>query len=93
MLLQTYLAQRNSSDDHRKVTGPKCMKSMKNLPLDYTANIKTWMISDVFENWLRKLDRKFLLKGRSIPIIVEYGPVLLHDFRNMCLLPSCGKSQ
>ncbi|GFO19324.1 tigger transposable element-derived protein 4-like [Plakobranchus ocellatus] len=50
------------------------MKSIKNLPVEYTANKKAWMTGAIFENWLRKLDRKFLLQGRSIAMVMDNCP-------------------
>ena len=57
---------------------PRCMKNVKNLPVDYTANKKAWMTSTIFENWLRKLDRKFLLQGRSVAMVVDNCPAHPH---------------
>ncbi|GFO24925.1 tigger transposable element-derived protein [Plakobranchus ocellatus] len=57
---------------------PQCMKNIKSLPLEvpveYTAHKKAWMIGVLFENWLRKLDRKFLLQGRSVAMVVDNCP-------------------
>ena len=32
------------------------------------------MTSDIFEGWLRKLDRQFLLQGRSVAMVVDNCP-------------------
>ena len=50
---------------------PRCMKNIRILPVTYKANKKAGMTGSVFEEWLRKLDRKFLLEGRSIALIVD----------------------
>ncbi|GFR86661.1 tigger transposable element-derived protein 4 [Elysia marginata] len=54
-----------------KFERPRCMKNIKTLPVTYKANKKAWMTGKIFEEWLRKLDRKFLLRGRSIALIVD----------------------
>ena len=45
---------------------PRCMKNVKSLPAVWKANRKAWMTSQIFEEWLKKLDRKMLMQGRSI---------------------------
>ncbi|GFR67839.1 tigger transposable element-derived protein [Elysia marginata] len=50
---------------------PRCMKNIKTLPITYKANKTAWMTGKIFEEWLRKLDRKFLLQGRTIALIVD----------------------
>jgi hypothetical protein len=37
---------------------PRCCKQVKSLPLDYYANKKSWMTSEIFNFWLMKLDIK-----------------------------------
>ena len=53
---------------------PRCMKNVKNLPVDYTANKKAWMTSSIFENWLMK----FVLQGRSVAMVVDNCPAHPH---------------
>ena len=53
---------------------PRCFKNVKKLPLEYLANKKAWMTSAIFENWVRKLDTRFLLEGRSVVLIVDNCP-------------------
>ncbi|GFO41360.1 tigger transposable element-derived protein [Plakobranchus ocellatus] len=57
-----------------KLLRPRCMKNVKNLPVEYTAYKKVWMTGAIFENWLQKLDRKFLLQGRFIATVVDNCP-------------------
>ncbi|XP_005102045.1 tigger transposable element-derived protein 4 [Aplysia californica] len=57
-----------------KTTKPRCFSNAKSLPVDYRADRKAWMTSGIFEDWLRKLDRKFLIQGRSILMIVDKCP-------------------
>ena len=53
---------------------PRCMKNVKSLPAVWKANRKAWMTSQIFEEWLKKLDRKMLMQGRSIAMIVDNCP-------------------
>ena len=57
-----------------KTAKPRCFNNVKSLPVDYAANKKAWMTSDLFVSWLRKLDKKYLLQGRSIAMIVDNCP-------------------
>ena len=38
-----------------KFQSPRCFKNVKSLPMQYFANRKAWMVSEIFEEWLRKL--------------------------------------
>lgn len=57
-----------------KFQNPRCFKNVKKLPVEYLANKKAWMTSEIFENWLRKLDRKFVRDGRKILMLVDNCP-------------------
>ena len=35
---------------------PRCFKNVKRLPVAYEANKNAWMTSDIWEEWLKKLD-------------------------------------
>ncbi|GFO19409.1 tigger transposable element-derived protein [Plakobranchus ocellatus] len=67
---------------------PRCMKNVKNLPVEYTANKKAWLTGAIFENWLQKLDRKFLLQGRSTAMVVDNCPAHpnIDDLRSIKLV-------
>ena len=54
-----------------KYENPRCFKNIRTLPVTYKHNKKAWMTSVIFEEWLRKLDRKMTLQGRSIAMIVD----------------------
>ncbi|GFO29064.1 tigger transposable element-derived protein 4 [Plakobranchus ocellatus] len=54
-----------------KSAKPHCFNNSKKLPVEYAANKKAWMTNDIFISWLQKLDRKFLLQGRSVAMIVD----------------------
>ena len=43
-----------------KFAKPRCFKGIQTLPVQYEANQKAWMKSDIFTSWLIKLDQKFL---------------------------------
>lgn len=42
-----------------KSKNPRCFKNVKCLPTKYGADRKVWMTSDIYTEWLHKLDRKF----------------------------------
>ncbi|GFR72768.1 tigger transposable element-derived protein 6 [Elysia marginata] len=51
----------------------RCLKNIK-LPTEYKANTKAWMTGTIFEDSVRKLDRKYLLKGGSIALVINNCP-------------------
>ncbi|KAM9678556.1 tigger transposable element-derived protein 4 [Trichechus inunguis] len=57
-----------------KNRNPHCFKSIKSLPVYYEANRKAWMTSEVFEQWMRKLDEKFQAQQRKVVIFVDSFP-------------------
>ena len=57
-----------------KFQNPICFKNVKKLPVEYLANKKAWMTSDIFEDWLRKLDKKFAREGRKVLMLVDNCP-------------------
>ncbi|EPY77151.1 tigger transposable element-derived protein 4 [Camelus ferus] len=57
-----------------KNKNPHCFKGIKSLPVYYEANKMAWMTSDVFEQWMRKLDEKFQAEQRRVVIFVESFP-------------------
>lgn len=54
-----------------KALKPRCFKNVKSLPVEYTANRKAWMTSDIFRGWLQQLDRHFTSKDRKIIMVVD----------------------
>lgn len=50
---------------------PRCFKGIKSLPAIYKANRKAWMTSEIFEEWVRNLDKKMKNKGRNILLIID----------------------
>ena len=54
---------------------PRCFKHIKNLPCKYKSQKKSWMDSQIFEEWVRKLDRTFRMEGRKIALLIDNCPV------------------
>ena len=52
----------------------RCFKHIKNLPCKYKSQKKSWMDSQIFEEWVRKLDRTFRMEGRKIALLVDNCP-------------------
>lgn len=49
-------------------------KGVKSLPVTYTNNKKAWMNSQVYEEWLSKIDARFQRKKRKILLFVDNCP-------------------
>lgn len=54
-----------------KSKNPRCFKNVKKLPVQYEANKKAWMTSEIFENWLLALDKKYCKKKRTILLFID----------------------
>lgn len=50
---------------------PRCFSGIKSFPLDYEANRKAWMTSDLFENWLKNLNKKMKNDKRKIVLFID----------------------
>ena len=50
---------------------PRCFKGVRNLPCRYRAQRKSWMTAELFEEWVRELDRKFSAAKRKIALIID----------------------
>ncbi|XP_006875561.1 PREDICTED: tigger transposable element-derived protein 4 [Chrysochloris asiatica] len=57
-----------------KNRNPHCFKGIKSLPVYYEANRTAWMTSEVFEQWMWKLDEKFQAQQRRVVIFVDSFP-------------------
>ena len=44
-----------------KPANPRCLMHVKALPTEYEANKKAWMTSDIFKEWVKKVDLIFLI--------------------------------
>ncbi|KFR08652.1 Tigger transposable element-derived protein 4, partial [Nipponia nippon] len=57
-----------------KNNSSQCFKDVKSLPVDYEANDMAWMTSEVFEQWMHKLDDRFQAQQRRVVILVDSVP-------------------
>ncbi len=57
-----------------KAMKPRCFKNVKSLPTEYTANKRAWMTSEIFRNWLRKIDEQMKKNKRRIVMVVDNCP-------------------
>ncbi|KFV16805.1 Tigger transposable element-derived protein 4, partial [Tauraco erythrolophus] len=57
-----------------KNKSPRCFKDVESLPVDYEANDMAWMTSEVFEQWMHKLDDRFQAQQRQVVILVDSLP-------------------
>ena len=53
---------------------PRCFKGVKHIPCRYRAQKKSWMNSELFEEWVKELDRKFGIEGRKIALVIDNCP-------------------
>ena len=53
---------------------PRCFKHIKSLPCRYRAQKKSWMNSELFEEWVREQDEKFENEGRKVALIIDNCP-------------------
>ena len=61
-----------------KSKNPRCFKNVKPLPCMYKAQEKSWMDSEIFTEWIKQLDRKFLAQNRKVAFIVDNCPAHPH---------------
>ena len=57
-----------------KYKNPRCFKNIRHknkLPIHYYANKKVSMASSLFEDWVRKLDRKMIYQRRKILLFMD----------------------
>ncbi|XP_037792589.1 tigger transposable element-derived protein 6-like [Penaeus monodon] len=57
-----------------RVWTPRCFKNVKNIPLDYHANNKAWMTSNLFTQWSKKLDRRFKREDKTVALVLDNCP-------------------
>lgn len=55
---------------------PRCFKNINvsNLPVTYKYNSKAWMRSDIWESWLKYLDKGFRIQNRQVLLLVDNAP-------------------
>ncbi|XP_004598522.2 tigger transposable element-derived protein 4 [Ochotona princeps] len=54
-----------------KNKNPQCFKGITSLPVHYAAHRMAWMSSDIFQQWMQKLDEKFQAQQRRVVVFVE----------------------
>ncbi|XP_037791253.1 tigger transposable element-derived protein 4-like [Penaeus monodon] len=57
-----------------KSKSPRWFKNINHLPTQYTLQKESWMSSEIFEERVRKVDRKFRVDGRKIALIIDNCP-------------------
>ena len=57
-----------------KSNNPHYFKNVIHLPCEYKSQKKSWMNSEIFEEWVRKLDQKFRADDRKIALIIDNCP-------------------
>ncbi|XP_049316861.1 tigger transposable element-derived protein 4-like, partial [Bactrocera dorsalis] len=54
-----------------KSKNPRCFKGIKSLDVDYEYNKKAWMTSEIYDKWLKNLDKVFVAQNRKILLFVD----------------------
>ncbi|XP_031340904.1 tigger transposable element-derived protein 4-like [Photinus pyralis] len=57
-----------------KSQNPRCFKNVRSLPVDYRANSKAWMTSELFIEHVRKWDEELKRKKRKIVLLIDNCP-------------------
>lgn len=74
-----------------KSKNPRCFKNVKRLPVDYQSNRRAWMVSDIFENFLRHWDKELYASKSKILLLVDncsaHPNVKNLKAINLCFLP------
>ena len=66
----------------------KLFKGLEYLPCEYKSQKKSWMNSEIFKEWVRKIDRKFRADDRKIALIIDNCPAhpAISNLTNMQLV-------
>jgi hypothetical protein len=57
-----------------KSSKPRCFYGVQRLPVDYVSNKKAWMVSSLFESYVRQLDKAITSQKRNIVLIIDNCP-------------------
>ena len=57
-----------------KSKNPRCFKRVKRFPCRHRVQQKSWMLSELLEEWVKELDRNFGSKKRKIALIIDNCP-------------------
>lgn len=75
-----------------KSRSPRCFKNVKSLPVNYVAQKKAWMTSELFTTWLREWDQELKRLKKKILLLVDNCPahpnVLNLSNINLCFFPA-----
>ena len=80
MLCANVLGEKEKALVIWKYKNPRCFKKMPHnqLPVHYYANKNAWMTSGLFEDWVKKLDRKMRHQKRKILLFMDNGSSHAH---------------
>jgi hypothetical protein len=62
-----------------KSAKPRCFKNIKKIPVTYSANLKAWMMPEIFRDFLHVCDASFSALGRKILLFVDSCAVHFPD--------------
>lgn len=75
-----------------KSKSPRCFKNVKSLPVNYEAQRKAWMTSELFEKWIREWDQELRRSKNKILLLVDNCPAhpVVPNLSNikLCFLPA-----
>ena len=54
-----------------KSAKPRCFKGIQSPPVKYVANKKAWMVSGLFENFVRDFDKTMTMQNRKVALIID----------------------
>ena len=57
-----------------KAEKPRCFKGVKSLLCQYKSQKKSWMDSEIFSDYARRLDANFYVEGRKVALIADNFP-------------------
>ena len=68
-----------------KLKNPRCFRGIKHIPVHYRANKKAWLTGDLWEEWIRKVDKSMRNLGRHILLLIDNCPAHknVHDLTNV----------
>lgn len=76
-----------------KFRNPRCFKNVKRLPVNYEANRRAWMTSDIFEKFLHSWNSKLRSTNKKVLLLLDNCPahpkVTLSNIKLVFLPPNC----
>ena len=54
-----------------KSANPKCLKSIKKVPLPYESNKNAWSTATIFEAWVKKLDSRMRKSNGTVALVLD----------------------